>query len=794
MDGVRIVKTRGFVPDGSKLVYYELCKVFSSRLVKALLCVLLILNVVLCAFSAHTESFTVDKYYEIAYEMYLDDPERFFSEYERLNDEFEQYERGKGTLSTAYSGGVLPDIYLFRYAYTIAKAEDAYHEDIGRIVKTAEGIARFYENADRTDEYVYRHNKKTAEIYGALDKTVSFDGRRVTGWEEYFAYNSDFFVVLIFLSVTVVFISTCDRQGGFLLIMSACKRGRRVTAVSKLAASAIVSAASAVLFTASTFITAGVAAGGYSSPANAAQAVTELIHMPYGMSLSDALAADVGLIILASVVFSAVLFALTSVIKHGALCVGAGVGIAALSFAVPNVLEAAGSWRFLNLWSAYYIARFAPEYRSLDIAGHAVDLMSALFVSAALIFALSLLISAVFHPKNFGRVSSLLSRVKVGGGARAERKRSSAERGSFRAGSLSLVYYELYKQRAVYALLAAAVVLKLISAAEYYKPAASVADDTLKKYISEIGGEFTEEKAEYIEKKFASSERASAMFDTIFDDYMHGKISQEYYNRLFEEYMEALNDHDALKYLSERTAYLRELYETRGIVGSYIYDTGYYVFVNRGADFLLLLFVVVLCCRSYLCECAGGSDSSQMLVISGTTRRGRGMLMRRKAGLCIISSASAWFVFRMTDLYFFMRSYDMPDMSAPITSMPRYGGDLLGLSISGYIVFTMFASMAGTLIIASVCFCMGFYLKKALPVYALSAAVIIIPHLAAEAGVGAASFFDVTSLNDADRLYRLSSANLPMPVYGVLFAATAAVFAIVLSVTAARKAERGGCI
>ncbi len=775
-----------------RLVSYEIYKIISSAFIRVLVILLLLLNIVMCAYASYTPEQEWDKYLDAVFGIYYDDPQRFFSEYDRISKEYSKHDFMSGDAASAYGGGVVSDMDLFRSVYETVKTDSLYHDEINHIVKAAGGICSNCEKSGKTDTYIYRYNQKLIERYSYLYDNTELGDEPVCGWEEYFSYNADFFPAFLLITVVVVFMVTSDRSCGFYSIASTCENGRAKTAASKFFAALILSSAVTVIFTVITFAVCGIAAGGYSDPGNAAQAIDGLRHMPLRLSFAGAAALGLGLKLLSAAVYCSAVFAVTTVIKQNVLAIGAGIGIYVLNYAVSRVSAVTvGQYKYLNLWSVYYIDQYASRYRSVDLFGQPVELTLILIPAAVLLLVVSYAVSCVFYPRGDVLLRLRLPKKLSDAGSKIKQCISRLCRRTVERADLSLTFYELYKQRIMLLLLVAVIIIKVIASADYYKSNDTVYDAAYKKYLAEVGGVYTEAKTEYLQKKLSSCKKIIEEFDTIERDWWHGELSDERYNDLFTEYMRAQSDADALAYLVDRAEYLGGLYESRGKLGSFVYDIGYYKYMSQGTDWLLLLFVSLLSCRAYLCEYTKTPSGASMPALSNVTELGRGPLFRRKAGLCIMSSAVAWYIFRMIDLFFLLRSYEMPDMTASVLSMPRYNGALFNLTISGYILISTFIGLFGVLLISSLCFSMGFLFKRAIFVYPAVAVILTVPYLASLTGITAAGCFDLSAFCDADRLYRLSPASLPMPVYCIGFGAVIICAAITTFIYSARKVEKG---
>lgn len=774
-----------------KLILYELKKISSSSFIKILAALLLILNIVLCAYSSYTPVSDEDEYIDTVYEIYTADPSLFFSEYKRIKEEYDSLDFS-GIPSSAYSDGKYFDIALFDHVYQIVTADKNYHSQLDKVLGQAKSICNNYEVSGMTDSYVYRYHRYVIERYTCLYDNVKLDNAPVNGWSQYFGYNADFFIVFILIAVICVNIVLTDRSCGFYTISSICDNGRTKSAIAKIVTAIIMTSAVVLLFTASSFITAGISSRGYSDLHNAAQAIESLRLLPLKLSFGGALAVDCMLKLVSAIVYCMVLFFIAVAIKHTVISIGAGIGILILNYAISGLDEVKfRQWKFLNLWSTYYIEEYAPRYRSIELYNYSIGL-TVVFAAAAFCLILgACVLSCVVYPKKSSHFVTGCPRIITRIKDKLLLKTAAIKDKVSAHGSMSLVFYELYKQRVVYAVLVILIIIKSVVTSDYYRPQSSIYDDALKEYIAEIGGAYTEEKAAYIAKEYSDCEYIINQFENIRLEWWRGEISSELYNRLFSEYMGAMTKMDALNFLRDRSDYLRALYDERNIVGSYIYDYGYHKYVSQGVDWVLLLFASILCCRSYLYEHTGSSSGASMLTIGNSAENGRKTLFLYKAAVCVMSSACAWFICKMLDLYYLFRSYNMPDMSAPILSMPRYDGTLFNLTISEYIVIINFLSLIGTILIASICFCIGILIKRAIAAYAITTAVLAVPFLALNTGVSASGYFDLTMLYDTDRLYRLSPTPLAAPVYGICFTAVILCVTFITIIYLMRKSERG---
>ncbi len=778
--------------NAARLIPYELEKVFLSPAMRAVFAVFLICNIILCFCSSRPSDAERDlgMYRDAVYRIYCEDRDRFFSEYERIKKaEAERDPMSDEKPSSIYGGGRFYDITLFNYVYDLINANDSYHGRVRDVIAVSLEIKDSLEKKGGSEGFVYRYESSVASRYSYLDKNVTVRCEPVNGWDEYFSYKAEFFIVMLLSSVICIYICTFDRTSGFLPVAFTCKCGRAPSFAAKFAAVTICAAVISAVFAVSSFVTAGVACGGYSDPANAVQALTLKYSISdfelFPLKISLAGAAAVGLIckIASAVVFTSAVFVLSSVLKSTFAAPASAAALLAVSYFGFAGIETifTGQWKYLSVYSVYDIGTFANHYRAVDVFGMSVGLSWLLATVCVLALTAAPAISFAAYTfrtppvkRRRGRINACIARFS----------------GRDKRYGTTLLSFEIYKHRAAVLLLAFLFLIKLFLSSEYYRPDVNEQqyDRIYREYIEKIGGEYTPEKASRLEKEYGRCLETIEMFDVAERDYWSGAISGEYFGRLYESFVEASSKAKVLEDLIGRSEYLKELFETRGIRGYYIYDSGYYKLVSQGTDWLLILFTAVFSCRICLYEFSKGPSGVSTFELLRATPGGRGRLFGVKLSLCVGAAVILWALFRGADLYFSWS--ELPaDMNAPLLSMPRYGGSALNLSVVGYLVMSALMSLFGTVLIAVLCFGISALIRRPIPVYTLTAALLLLPFFASSSGIAPASYFDITALYDFDRLYMMSPGTVTPPV----FCFSALSFAAIAAAAAAAAAMQRIC-
>ena len=238
------------------------------------------------------------------------------------------------------------------------------------------------------------------------------------------------------------------------------------------------------------------------------------------------------------------------------------------------------------------------------------------------------------------------------------------------------------------------------------------------------------------------------------EKFFEGKISAEEYNRYLREYSAAETKLRVLNLLRKQADHLGDLYQKSGIVGSFVYDTGYSRLMMQGADLILICCTCLVAMQQALCEFRETTSGSKMYTLIRSTKHGRTPVFWRKLIFSISCTAFLWCLHKGFDLFFLLKNFDLPDLNVPLLSLMEYAGTSASISIREYLLFTFAFSFLGTILLSTFAFLIAFFVKKRFLVYALSVLTIIIPYFVAATGVQLATYFDLTMLHNTDLLFR----------------------------------------
>ena len=759
----------------------------ASSFLKLLLVLLLLVNFVLCTDYAVKDSRVSpeqQEYIDAIFALYRRDPEQFWEEYQQALEEKEV-----GDFSTSLYGS---DAYFayenFKKVLAIVQADRNYHQQLDDIVSRSKNMIPTYLLMGVSEnDYRVRYQKEVVEIYTRLNTEVTLGDEATVGWEQYFTYESEYYPAFIVMLVACVLLALNDRRIGFYAIAGTCRHGRKTTVIAKLITATTASAGVSVLFSCVTLLSVGLSVG-FSSPSVPIQTLESMRLCPFAISIGEALLLALGLKLLAAFLFAAVVFAFSMLLKNMLLSyvAGAGLLIAPLFLQSLDVVNV-GQWKYLNHLSVYSPDEFVGRYRSVNLFSYPISLINVFVVAVIVLLAMALVISCVVCHARGVPFAALSRRI---GALLASCRKGHLKRISGR--SLSLIVHEMHKCRILYALLAVLLLVSVYQTQKYYSSYQEfAAERNYKEYLSEIGGPYSEEKYQDLLAEEQECRAIVSQFDTMEERYNNGEITEREFNNYLKKYSTASGKLSGLSLLMPSAHYLKKQ-ATQGMIGSFVYETGYNWYVARGTEWLLILFVALFSCHFYLVENEAFSNGSAAMVLVCTTPKGRVSLLRHKIGLCLGTVTFAWCAFSAIDILFLSATMELPALTEPLVSLSLYEGAPVGLTIASYSIMVKLVSLVGVWVLSLICFFIAYLAKKTIYTYAIVTALLAVPHFAASAGIGMASRVDLTMLQNTDALFRYSLAEHQSPIWFVLFLAVTAVLTGVAAIVCACRIRKGG--
>ena len=769
-----------------KLVFYELKKLFSFTYVKLILIVMLLLNIVF-SYLYITDGYIINynEYINKVYDIYEKSPE----DYERAEavvlDRFNNLKFMEMPASD-YSDGLISDRNLFYWVSSFINADETYKKDLETVIKNAEFMRSEY--VGKTDSYAsfsVRYQNQVINRYERLKESVSIEGTPVYGWDKYFGYDAEIIFVLISVFACVLVLTLGDKTTGFLPIRRACTNGNKSTAIAKFFAMAILSFGIAVVFAISSLIVIA-SVYGVSDAGNAVQSVfsgatwdfgkSELMRfVPFNLSIAGFIAVWWFAKALVLTVFGAVTMLFASLFGSYLLGGACGGAFVALQFLLSRAdVAKVVQWKYASIFNVYYATQFWTRYRAVNVFGFSIDLTVVIIVFFAVTIAASVAVCVAVADKN--GVAFFASKRLVSF-RRREKTDDAVKRKKCFRGSFSIIRYELKKNKAILILFAVLLIGKAFLSSDYFRFADNSINRIYIQYIEEIGGEYTDEKAKYINDKISEMQEITARQKSIEEAYINREITAKEFEIYQSQYGIAEAHLNVLQKLQEQSRYLQRMYQKDGVVGSYIFPTGFEMYEKQGADWLLAIFICLFSINLVLSEFGKTSSKGSVFELVRSTRNGRNRLFAKKLLLGFTASTIAYAAFTAVDMCFLVTRWKIPEASDLVVSMSKYGSVSPSLTFGGYFAANFAAGLAGVMILTLIISSAALLLHETISVYSVSIAVMVIPRFLQVIKLDFAKYLDPTHLFDTDRLFGVScgaSAKAPSAYYVIFFAVCAA--------------------
>ena len=329
-----------------------------------------------------------------------------------------------------------------------------------------------------------------------------------------------------------------------------------------------------------------------------------------------------------------------------------------------------------------------------------------------------------------------------------------------------MLFFEFFKNKAVFLLLALLLIGKCVLSSQTYAWKDTAYNRIYLQYIAEIGGEYSAEKTEYIEKEYREQTRIVRKSEEMEKKFTDGLISPSEYEDYLQQYSAAQAKVEVLLDLKEQSTHLELLYTENGILGAYIFPVGFEKYINQGADWLLMIFICVLCCNTFIVEFGKTSSRGAVISLIQSTSRGRTSLYKTKLLLVGAAITVTYWAFFIIDCINLSSNWLLPDMGELLVSYSAFGQVPTAFTFGGYFAMTALSGFLGALLIALICVSVSQMLKEPVLIYTVCATVFIVPHFAGRVGVNVCDYFNLTNLINTNALFLMSNRLQWMGVFG----------------------------
>lgn len=550
------------------------------------------------------------------------------------------------------------DQELLRYVSKEIAQTDSYSDYLKKVDESAENLKAiaFFANEN---SYNYRNIIKTQQDFSTLDASnvISDKSKGVLMATQFGVSDILMLFLTLFFSVRLIL---SEREKGYFPLIRATANGKKELGAAKLFAFIISEIFAALFLYGSGIVTAEILYG-MGDLSRAVQSVYGLFSCGDAINVGTFLIEFMLIKLLFCTALSAAVF-MFSTLPLGSAAIFAitfaFVGAeTVLYYAIPATSVFA-PLRQINLTAAADAAELVGKYLNVNFFGFPVKgaivtaAATTIFAAICIVAGIMLFAGEVFEKKH------------------------SAKRGLLSGKNTSLAANELYKSfiggKAIFVLIAAAVVAVVLQkpVKPYY---GSTADYIYYSHISKIQGEYTDEKAEYIE-----GELEAAYLD--FSE--QGSIKVE-----------------ALERLKGHAEYLKE----KG--GYFIMDKGYQMLTgedsvrvyDRLAAAVKVFVLILIASYSYTSEYRFGA-----ITLLRSSPKGRFQTFLRKLLAMVVCSVLILAIFDGIRIFNILNTWGTDYFTAPTLSMEHLSG--ISIPIVAYFILTEAGRLVGMIAVSAAMF------------------------------------------------------------------------------------------
>lgn len=741
-----------------KFVMYEIKKIISSKYIMVFFAIFLVANAVFCYYEISPKEYEIpQKYVNAVYNAYLNNPELFQEEYEKIkefNDTqtqlyLEQMQAGNYSwepekLPNNYAPDGYTDAQLFNRVFDKVEYVSLYPELINKVVLDAVANINEYDSKGMTyDEFAYQYQLRIIQVYKALQSEVDIVFENAFGWDDYFSYDTVNIFIFIVLIIIGTYVFTQEKSTGFLPILRSTRRGKAYISLYKIITAIITSIIVVTIFTFESWFIIGVCKG-YSSPQNAIQIFNEFNLTPFNISIGEYFVIDYFIKLLSFASFVIVVLTISVLMYNYILSYCIAIGYYSLNLLLHsiNIESLFTTWGELNIITGTSVDELFVRFKAVNICGSVVDL-TFVYIIIHIIVIMSL--SAFIIAKSINAIKITWEPVNKNTKHKHYRIRNSKNQitTKYRTIFSSEVFKILISSKNLVLILLLLVIKCCISYSEissnqYY------GDDIYKEYMTILSGESDEEK-----KLFITNERLR--IDSILGDqnsmrlaYVNGEITQDDYSNYLDEYSYAYSHNSYLALIEKHAAYIDRLNEEDSQAW-FIYDTGWKTIFELNFDWTLYAAIIIICAGIYSIEFAMKTSMGGFNQIIRTTKYGRKRTFYKKLQAVTFIILIIVAVWNFIDIINAVYHYELPHIDAPLKSIQTFENIYGEWSIKDYFVCYYILKFISAILLAHMITSLSSLIHANITVLTITTGYTILPTLLSSSGISIMEYVDYTS-------------------------------------------------
>ena len=649
-----------------KLIDYELSKLFKSKILLILLAVLLAVNVWLLLGEIPAEKVASEKQLSEFMEIYKADPEgmdKYIEEFNAAYNAAVQSKRNQDAEPLPYPDNVYTenDYQFFRSDFlAIQKLTDTYKKALKNARRVANGHLTEYEYMGYNESmFEWQYQLKLLASYDELDK-LEFPSENVVGYDVFFSYSGFCVPLLAALLLCGIMLVIPEKSGGMLMILRASKNGRAKTFLSKIAAGLVMSALLCVVFTVTSLLAIYLKVGLYGAGLPL-QMVDSMMFSPFFLSIGQGVVLITLARLFSGFAFLSVIIVIACFFNDYIAPFGAGAVFIGLNYAIGtyNFLNEYSVTRNVNFFWSIDGTKYISIWSGVKLFGACAELLPTLLV----LYSIVIIACAAGGTLLFSRGAIGQKKLKLP--IKLDFiKKIHLPRIPF---GTTTARYELKK---LLTPVTAVIIVALVIATAYFANGAfnvkrDYAQNLYTEYMTELEGEWTEEKHEYLTNLAAEINAIVAKYNTMQEKYRSGEITMLEYGEYLNEYLVAQNKQAVVNEILAHSRYLKEQHDA-GKKVAFFDDTGWRFLKRVNLSYLLCAAVILLFADVFSYEYRSG-----FYQIQRSEKNGRAKVLIIKLGIVAAVAAILGIIFEATQFIYASHFSGLP------------GGAYTAISIEG---------------------------------------------------------------------------------------------------------------
>ena len=763
------------------LIGFEFRKLLSRRLLWILLACLLCINAAVCYMETQRDpSYFALKKVNAAYEA---DPEGVMAYCEELRiaqgiyeQAFDAWRRGELpeepilSLPSTYTGDEnYNDLHLLESMLRVKDSEQDYRAELERLIARAvanqEELLYSYFNVTE-ESYAFRKQLLAEQLYRQVYETTPYRSEMGYGWDQFFLYDS----VVVYMALAMILgaaVLYAAEQGGNGVLLRSTKRGRMPTAWAKIAALMGYAALVVLLFTATTWFAVLVKCGAFSSPTNALAVLYDFRNTPYTLTIGEYFILLTFSRIISCFAIAMIVALLCSLVHHAPLGMLGAMLIAGGQYAT-YMFSTNPKMTALNLMSTLLLHPLVKTFDCLALFDHAITYMAAAFICLVVVTAIIAVLSAMcFCCRSFGAKASAIShawsRVHTYFGNHMpahirKAKQNVVDKATPRRyHSQSILSYEIHKlvcKRELWIALLVLLLFKTVWIEVQYPQNGNYDTAIYHSYMTQLSGEATQEKAEWIDEEIESITAAKENYNSMRSAYLSGKLSVEKYLEFLDDFNYACKHEAMAQRLLERKQHLEKMQDLHGTPGQYLYDFDWEALFSAMPDIVLYLFLILLCTGIFSDEYSALHGCPMALV--RTTARGRNTLFGAKFLSAAIVSGLFALLTVLLEAQYVSSHYLLPNSNAPLFSLLTFQNTRTDITLGQFLTVKFILQVAVCVLVSLFLCLIGSYVKSKIAAISLGCVIIFAPAAIEALGVPWFRYLNILRMLTVHDAYLLS--------------------------------------